>query len=112
MIQPEQRKFRRHEARHLLDYLIIDGDGNPGTYSMGRTLDVCVDGLRLETIQPLHTDTRLRITVGVEGNLIDLEGRTTHSSPSENRYISGVSFLRVSKDGRRTLNKYIEALPN
>lgn len=105
----EKRKYIRHDALHLLDYTVIDGDGNPGAYSMGRTLDVCLDGLRLETTTPLHTDTRIRLTVGFEDQLIDVEGRTTHTSPqSDDRFISGVSFSRVSKNGRKLLIKYLK----
>lgn len=73
---------------------------------MGRTLDLCLDGLRLETTHPMHTDTKIQMTVGLDGHLIDVEGKTTHTSPQENRYISGVSFSRVSKNGRKILTKY------
>lgn len=103
----EKRKYTRRDALHLLDYTVIDGDGNPGSYSMGRTLDVCIDGLRLETTTPLHTDTKLRLTVGFQDQLIDVEGKTTHTSPYNDRYIAGVSFSRVSKNGRRFLSKYL-----
>lgn len=106
----EKRKYIRHDAQHLLDYTIIDDNGNPGRYSMGRTLDVCLDGLKLETAQPMHTDTRVMLTIEVNDNLIDVEGRTTHTSPQSDRFISGVSFSRVSKNGRRLLNRYLEKL--
>ena len=44
MTRAEHRKFIRYESLHLLDYLVIDDEGNPGVYSMGRTIDVSVDG--------------------------------------------------------------------
>lgn len=106
----EKRKYVRYDSQHLLDYIILDTNGNPGRYSMGRTLDVCLDGLKLETAQPLHTDTRIRLTVGVDDDLIDVEGRTTHTSPQSDRFISGVSFSKVSKNGRKVLSKYLERL--
>jgi hypothetical protein len=109
MKRREQRKFIRYDSLHLLDYLILDEEGNPGTYSMGRTIDVSLDGIKLETTIPLTTNTRLLITLGIEDDLVDLEGRTTHALPLDGRYISGVTFLKISKNGRRVLAKYVEA---
>ena len=105
----QQRKFIRYDALHLLDYLVLDEEGQAGAYSMGRTIDVSIDGLKLETIYPLKTDTRLLITVGLEDDLISLEGETTHTFPSDGRFISGITFLKITKDGRRILTKYVEA---
>lgn len=109
MKQREHRKFIRYDALHLLDYLVLDEDGNPGLYSMGRTIDVSVDGIKLETIYPLNAETRLLLTIGLEDDLIDLEGRTTHAAPCDGRFISGVTFLKITKNGRRIFAKYVEA---
>jgi len=109
MKQKEQRKFIRYDSLHLLDYLVLDEDGNPGTYSMGRTIDVSIDGIKLETTNSLKTDTRLLVTVGIEDDLVDLEGRITHVHLQDGRYVSGVTFLKISKNGRRVLTKYVEA---
>jgi hypothetical protein len=109
MKQREQRKFIRYDSLHLLDYLVLDEEGKPGIYSMGRTIDVSLDGLKLETTTELSPNTRLLITVGIEDDLVDLEGQTTHAHPQDGRYISGITFLKTSKEGRRVLAKYIEA---
>ncbi len=109
MKQKEQRKFIRYDSLHLLDYLVLDENGNPGTYSMGRTIDVSIDGIKLETANPFKNDTRLLITVGIEDDLVDLEGRITHVHSLDGRYVSGVTFLKISKNGRRVLTKYVEA---
>lgn len=109
MKQREQRKFIRYDSLHLLDYLVLDEDGRAGAYSMGRTIDVSVDGIKLETVHPLQVDTRLMITVGLEDDLIELEGKTKHASPHAGRFVSGVTFLKITKDGRRIFSKYVEA---
>ncbi len=109
MKQREHRKFIRYVSLHLLDYLILDDEGKAGTYSMGRTIDVSIDGIKLETINPLKADTRLLVTVGLEDDLVNLEGLTTHAAPCDGRFVSGVSFLKISKNGRRVLAKYVEA---
>lgn len=109
MKQREHRKFIRYDALHLLDYLVLDEDGNPGVYSMGRTIDVSIDGIKLETIYPLQPGTRLIITVGLEDDLVDLEGQIPYSTPCDGRFVSGVTFLKISKNGRRVFAKYVEA---
>ena len=105
----EQRKFIRYDALHLLDYTVLDDNGESGVYSMGRTIDVSVDGIKLETNSPLKVNARLLITVGLEDDLVDLEGKTTHMTPHDGRFISGVVFLKISKNGRRVFTKYVEA---
>ncbi|HBG19197.1 MAG: hypothetical protein A2X81_13660 [Desulfobacterales bacterium GWB2_56_26] len=109
MKKREQRKFIRYDSLHLLDYLVLDEEGRTGQYSMGRTIDVSIDGIKLETIYPLQPNTRLLITVGLEDDLIDLEGRTTHAAPCDGRFVSGVTFLKITKEGRRIFAKYTEA---
>lgn len=109
MTQREKRKFIRYDALHLLDYIVMDDEDNPGTYSMGRTIDVSIDGLKLETTYPLKPESRLLITVGIEDDLIDLEGRVTHAAAHKDRFISGVTFVKIRKDGKRILSKYIDA---
>ncbi len=105
----EQRKFIRYDALHLLDYTVLDDNGENGVYSMGRTIDVSVDGIKLETNSPLKVNARLLITVGLEDDLVDLEGKITHMTPHDGRFISGVVFLKISKNGRRVFTKYVEA---
>jgi hypothetical protein len=109
MTPAEHRKFIRYDSLHLLDYLVIDDEGNPGVYSMGRTIDVSVDGLKLETAQPLAANTLLSVTVGLEDDLIELQGRTTHAHPFNGRFLSGISFIKITREGRRVFAKYVEA---
>lgn len=105
----EHRKFIRYDSLHLLDYLVTDEAGNPGIYSMGRTIDVSADGLKLETTQALENNCLLLVTVGIEDDLIELEGRITYTGPCEGRFISGVTFIKITKEGRRIFAKYVEA---
>ena len=109
MKQPENRAFIRYDALYLLDYVVLDEDDKIGFYSMGRTIDVSIDGIKMETVYPLKANTHLSITIGLEDDLVDLEGKTTHAAPCDGRFISGVTFLKISKDGRRVFAKNIEA---
>ncbi len=109
MSHGEKRKFIRWDAIHLLDYTIIESDGTKGRYSMGRTLDVSLNGLKLETSYEIPLEAKLEITVGIEEDLVDLVGRVTHSSRKGGRYISGIEFVKMSAEGRRVFRLYTDA---
>ena len=110
MKPPEKRKFIRYHTLHLLDYLVLGEDGVAGIYSMGRTIDVSMDGIKLETIYPLQADTRLLITLGLEDDLVNLEGRTTYSAPCHDRFVSGVTFLKIPREDRQILIQFCNML--
>lgn len=109
MTPTEHRHFIRKNALHLLDYLIIDQHGLQTTYSMGRTLDVSVNGLKLETTQKISKGDTLLITVGLENDLIDLRGEVIHTETIDERHIAGIEFRDISEDGKRIFKKYTEA---
>ena len=109
MAHGEKRKFIRWDAIHLLDYVVIDSDGSKGRYSMGRTLDVSLNGLKLETSYELPLEAELELTVGIEDDLVDLVGRITHKSLQGGRHISGIEFVKMSAESRRVFRLYTDA---
>ncbi len=109
MVNGEKRQFIRLDSLHLLDYLIIDQEGRQTTYSMGRTLDVSNNGLKLETTQPISPKDTLLITIGLEDDLIDLVGEAKYCKEKANRYTTGIEFSDISDEGRRIFEKYTEA---
>jgi hypothetical protein len=109
MTETEKRKFIRYDALHLLDYNVVAKDGSKGIYSMGRTLDVSIDGIKMEIKDQLPPGTLLLVTVGLEENLIELLGEVTHTETKAGRYISGIAFQRMTKEGRKIFTQYAEA---
>lgn len=109
MTQGEKRNYIRRESLHLLDYIVIDKYGIRGRYSMGRTLDVSENGIKLETNQPLALRDTLIITVGLEEDLVDLQGEIAYSKPESGRFHTGIEFSEISDEGRRIFKKYSEA---
>jgi len=109
MTHGEKRKFIRWDSIHLLDYLVIETDGSEGRYSMGRTLDVSLNGLKMETSYELPDEAEIEITVGLENDLIDLIGRVVHKTRQGGRHISGIEFVKMSAEGRRVFRLYTDA---
>lgn len=104
-----KRDYIRHDAVHLIDYLVIDQEGKTGVYSMGRTLDVSEHGLKLETTHPLPPGVKLQLTIGLANELVDLTGTVVHCKLTRGRYVSGVTFDPIDKDSGRILALYVEA---
>ena len=67
----EQRKFVRHNVRHLLDFFTTDTRGKKISSHMGRMLDLSQNGMKIESPVGLDISTRLEITAGIADNLID-----------------------------------------
>ena len=105
----EKRKFDRWDSQHLLNYIILDEDGTRGHYSMGRTLDVSLNGIRMETVELLSSEAMIEVTLGVEEDLIDLVGRVTFCKPDGDRFVSGVEFIKMSAEGRKAFRRYADA---
>ncbi len=108
MTAAEKRKFLRLDSLHLLDYILVDNDGNEGEYSMGRTLDVSINGIKMETVKEIPMDKNLIISLGIEENLVDISGTPIHSQPHDRRYISGIEFFKVSAESRTILRQYVD----
>jgi len=104
----EQRKFVRHNVRHLLDFFTTDSKGNKTSSHMGRMLDLSLSGMKIETPVDLNVSTRLEITAGIADNIIDVVGMVTHTKQSANRYVSGIQLISISSEGRRLITSYIE----
>ena len=105
----EKRKFDRWDSSHLLNYIILDQDGTRGHYAMGLTLDVSLNGIRMESVEQLPNEAKIEVTLGVEEDLIDLVGRVTFCKPEGERFVSGVEFIKMSAEGRRVFRRYAEA---
>jgi len=106
----DKRQYSRHGAIHLLDYLVLDqGHDDTGRYSMGRTLDVSNNGLKLETAQPFPQGARLKITLGLNDELVDLAGTVIYCRSKKGTFISGITLERLANEKSKILDVYIQA---
>jgi len=107
----EKRNYIRHDAIHLIDYLVLDeGKEDTGTYSMGRTLDVSTNGLKLETTQPFSQGAKVKITLGLADQLVDLAGTVIYCRATGGRFVSGITFEGLGNGGnKRIFDLYVKA---
>ncbi len=109
MSDSERRRYTRPESLNLLDYLVVDEQGRQGVYSMGRTLNISIGGMLMETHIPLPAGQQVMITMGLEDELIDVMGRIIHSTlGQDNMYQNGIEFFHLPDADRHVLYRYVE----
>ncbi|PLX77946.1 MAG: hypothetical protein C0614_09185 [Desulfuromonas sp.] len=107
----ERRHDDRRYAMKFLDYEVIDSNGEIVGRGLARTLNVSENGLRLETGQFLEPGSRLRITLGLDEDLVQVVGRVMHAEPETDELASaGVMFVEFSEEERRGYMRHYQAL--
>jgi hypothetical protein len=108
MTTANHRKHPRIDSLNLLHYTCIDQHQQEVGQGMGRTLNVSVSGIRLETHAPLDTDSVVALTIGLEDDTIQIKGQVVHLEPnSEGRFEAGIEFFDVGQAEQAMLQKYI-----
>ncbi len=105
----ERRRYIRPEALNLLDYLVVDEQGQQGEYSMARTLNVSKGGVLIETHHQLSKGQEIMITLGLQDQLIDVMGRVVYVVGRAGRFHSGIEFFHLSDADKLVLDRYVDA---
>ncbi len=106
----DKRRYMRVESTNLLNFVCMGEDGEPCQQGMGRTLNVSEAGMSLETYKPIDPQTRISITVGIEEELVDIEGEIVFLKENDKDiYEAGIKFSQISDKERTILLKFIEA---
>ncbi len=75
---------------------------------MGRTLNISEKGIMLETHVPIDPDGSMSLTIGLEEEIMDIDGKITFSNKKESgKYETGVHFNKPDEEKRRFLRHYI-----
>ena len=94
----ERRRAERRYAMNFLDYEIVSPEGETLGRGLARTLNVSETGLLLETGQFFEPGQLLRITMGLENDLVQLTGRVAHSRPRDDDLCTtGVHFVEFDQ---------------
>jgi hypothetical protein len=104
------RRYVRLDSLNLLEYALLDDKGEIVTRAMGRTLNISEKGILLETHIPFEPGRIIRVTIGLEEDLVDIRGQVKHSEMSGNNCFSaGIEFLEIDGEGSRVIQNYLEA---
>lgn len=109
MTLPDKRKFIRINSLNL-SYVLVEGRGEADRQTMGRTLDVSEAGIRLETHLAVDVGTHLTMSIGLEEDVVDINGHVIHSHQNKGgKYELGIEFLETNAASRKILKKFIKA---
>lgn len=107
----ERRKAERRYALNFLDYEILGDSGEVVGRGLARTLNVSENGLRLETGQFFEPGQQLRITLGLDNDLVQVAGRVVNSQPeTDDLCSSGILFVEFDEPDRLTYEKHVTRL--
>jgi len=106
----DQRRSERKDTLNFLDIEHVAQQGEILNQGMGRTLDVSEIGLKLETHLPLKPNELLKVSIGLDDDVVDLTGRIVHvTEASDEIFHAGVEFVNLDSEGERVLKRYLKA---
>ncbi len=101
MVVRERRKEPRFSVHHPVYYV------RNLRKKEGRSLDIGLDGVRLETDSEVFPNETLDLTLLVRESLVKVRGRVIYvESMPEGTYHVGVLFENLSPEGRAALTRY------
>jgi len=104
----ERRSASRLDSKNLISYICLDKNNHKTGQGMGRTLNISENGIMLETHVPIDPDGSMSLTIGLEEELMDIDGEITFSKKKEDgKYETGIHFRKQDEEKRRFLRHYI-----
>jgi c-di-GMP-binding flagellar brake protein YcgR len=105
----DKRKHERIESLNL-SYICLDEDKNVVKQGMGRTLNISESGMLLETHFPIEPKHALQLTISLEEDLLDIEGKPVHIRSVEGgKYQVGIKFVNLGQKSTQLLKNFIES---
>lgn len=103
----EKRKHQRVSTLNLLSYVCLDENSNHLEQGMGRTLDISLGGILLETHVRIESKYILLLAVGFEDELIDIKCEVVYCREgAQGMFESGARYL----ESNERMNQIVEEL--
>lgn len=107
----ERRREARVKAITLVSLGQVDDKGVQSDLTVGRTLDLSRDGMRLEVSHSIPVGDRIRLSLALGEAVLEIEGTIRSSIPIEDeQFALGIEFdhqRAAEPDARTTLEKYL-----
>ena len=109
MAKKEKRKHARIDSLNL-SYFCLDENNQIIKQGMGRTLNVSESGILLETHFPIYQKYTITLALGLEEDLVEINGRPVHSRINQDgKHEVGIEFLKTNEKARSVLKQFIDA---
>lgn len=106
----EQRRHPRFRSLQL-SWVCLDENERVVKQGMGRTLNLSLSGILLETYFPIAAAHTVLLSIGLEDEVVDLRGRAVHlRTQKQGVYEVGIEFLDPSAESRAILERFLARL--
>lgn len=107
-----KRKHQRFQSLNL-SYVCLDENKNIIKQGMGRTLNISESGILLETHFAIEPEYLVVLTIGLEEDLLDINGKPIHFRPNDDgTFEVGIEFLDPDQDSILLLKDFIKRVEN
>ena len=94
----EKRRYSRFTSVNLLSYACFDEDRKPLEQGMGKTLDMGLGGLLMETQVPIQAKYILLMAINLKEELIEIKGRVVYCKEFEPKIFHiGIRFIEKNE---------------
>jgi c-di-GMP-binding flagellar brake protein YcgR len=102
------RRNPRVKTSNGVSYICIDETGNEIEQGMGKTIDISLGGMLLETSVAIESKYILIATIDLAGNLIETKGKVTYSRKIESeKVLTGIQFLETPQRKMKIIAEFI-----
>ncbi len=97
----EKRKHSRTKTNNMVSYVGTDDRGNEKEQGMGRTIDISIGGILIETRYQIVSKDILLTAIGLKDELIDITGKVVHRYAKDSEmFRTGIQFLANNEKTR------------
>ncbi len=97
----EKRKHPRTKTKNMVSYVGIDDHGNETEQGMGKTIDLSMGGILIETRYPVVSKDILLTAIGIDSKLIDIAGKVVHRRAEDSGMFQiGIQFFENNAETR------------
>jgi len=95
----EKRKHPRVKAENLVSYFLLDDKGNEIEEGIGRTINVSMGGILIETNKPIGTQDVLLMIIGLDDEIMNMKGKVVHCRAEDSgMFRTGIQFLEPKEN--------------
>jgi len=104
-----KRKNPRVKTSNSVSYVCIDENGNEIEQGMGKTIDISLGGILIETSVRIESKYILLATIDLKGNLIEIRGKVAYSRKIESKeFLNGIQFLETPERQIKIIAEFIK----
>lgn len=95
MSEVDRREFRRLQSVHLVNYTLIDDEGNEIGRGISKSLDISSGGMRIEIGENIPLNTKVEIDVAIKDVINHFKGEIVHMAPLNGgeKYGAGIKVI-------------------